>query len=322
MLPPMKRPIQLAFVLLCLLSQGNRFGSLHPFWDMLAHFKLLFCVLLGMGLGLVYLQRNRLLVRLGTLALMLSLLDVVPWYFKSSTWSQALIPPSLAQPVPHGHTRLKLVLANVLFGNRSVDALAKLIEQETPDLVVLQEANAEQLDLMQKYHEHLPYHFRARNLPYGLAVWSHYPIGAPKFMLLGSGELPALSGTLLMGSRNLDLITTHLTSPIRRPADERNRQLQALSEHLGKHPGMDLILGDFNVSMWSPHYRRLEAQSGFRNCRKGFGVLPTWPAALPAVARIPIDQCLVAPGWQIQDAHLGADIGSDHLPLVVTLTAG
>lgn len=311
--------VQLSCLGLGLLTMANWFGDRHPAWDLLAHFKPQFCLALGLGCLALSVLRSRKLRAVALLLLIINLVEVAPWYLRLPAMIQAVIPASQARTNAAAPVSLKVLLANVLFGNRAVEPLQQLIETEAPDMVVLQEANEDQVSLMSRFKATLPYHFRARHLPYGLAVWSRYPISEPKFLLLGDQDLPSLSGNIHFGNRTVELFTTHLTSPVRKPAWQRNRQLADVAAYLRAHPETDLVLGDFNVSMWSPFYRRLEQQSGFRNCRRGFGVLPSWPAQLPALARIPIDHCLTSGSLKVRDMHLGPNVGSDHLPLIVSL---
>lgn len=310
----MKALCRLGFWALGLLSLGSYFGNSHPLLDLLANFRVQFCLALALSALLLFLLRCRLLMRMALVLLAIESTSVLSWYNRAQMMAPAQARFLDRTAIPH----LKVLLANVLFDNHRVEPLQQLIARERPDLVVLQEANDAQLGMMTRFREALPYHFRTRNLPYGLAVWSRLPILQPRFELLGAGELPTLSCRLTWGRRELTLFTTHLTSPIRRPAAERDHQLAAMAGHLRRHPA-DLVLGDFNVSMWSPHYQQFEAASGYSNCRHGFGVLASWPAQLPAWSRIPIDQCLTRGSVRVEDLRLGPNIGSDHLPVLLTL---
>jgi endonuclease/exonuclease/phosphatase (EEP) superfamily protein YafD len=77
-----------------------------------------------------------------------------------------------------------------------------------------------------------------------------------------------------------------------------------------------LLIGDLNVSPWSSYFARLLKDSGLKNSMKGFGFQPSWPAG-NRFLRIPIDQILYSPQITIHHRTVGADIGSDHLPVIV-----
>jgi endonuclease/exonuclease/phosphatase (EEP) superfamily protein YafD len=100
--------------------------------------------------------------------------------------------------------------------------------------------------------------------------------------------------------------------------DTRNTQLSSLVELLDDFSGNKVLVGDLNASVWDIHYRNLEKRSGLRSARRGFGIQPTWPTFLP-FAMIPIDHVLVSSEISVSDVRTGRRIGSDHLPLVVTI---
>ena len=101
--------------------------------------------------------------------------------------------------------------------------------------------------------------------------------------------------------------------------DARNEQLQSIAGLVDQLAGEIILLGDLNSSVWDIHLRRLEDSTGLRNAREGFGVLPSWPTFLP-FAMIPIDHALVSKGIAVTDVRTGQKFGSDHLPLIVTLS--
>ncbi|NET13198.1 MAG: endonuclease/exonuclease/phosphatase family protein, partial [Okeania sp. SIO1H6] len=93
-----------------------------------------------------------------------------------------------------------------------------------------------------------------------------------------------------------------------------------------------ILAGDLNITMWSPDYHKLEQETGLRNSRLGFGIIPTWPARfnnsvllyiLSRFFQIPIDHCLISSEIKVVNvntrANSGLNLGSDHLPLITDL---
>ena len=116
------------------------------------------------------------------------------------------------------------------------------------------------------------------------------------------------------------MLVTHPPPPISaRHYRARNAQLNDLTGILHAFDGPWIVAGDFNATPWSADYRRFEGQTGLRNVRRGFGLLPTWPSQLLALG-IPIDHVLVSPDFAVTEAKTGPDIGSDHRPVIATLT--
>lgn len=99
---------------------------------------------------------------------------------------------------------------------------------------------------------------------------------------------------------------------------ERNRQLAAIGDYVAGLKTPTILVGDMNVTMWSPYYRDLVNKGQLNNVRAGFGILPTWPIFQPLLS-IPIDHCLVTKDFQVLETRKGRKIGSDHFPLITDI---
>jgi endonuclease/exonuclease/phosphatase (EEP) superfamily protein YafD len=115
------------------------------------------------------------------------------------------------------------------------------------------------------------------------------------------------------------IVSTHPIPPLGKDGfDGRNEQLASIARVITSIAGPKVLVGDLNTTMWGHHYDRLEQDTGLKNARYGFGIVPTWPKQIP-FAMIPIDHYLVSEEFAVVDIDSGPNIGSDHLPLTVTL---
>ena len=122
------------------------------------------------------------------------------------------------------------------------------------------------------------------------------------------------------GDEWFTMIATHPVPPQGRiGSDVRNAQFAELGRLVPTIETPVVLVGDLNATPWSHHYRRLIRETGLVNASCGQGVRPTWPAVFPAPMRIPIDHCLCSEEFTVVKTHVGRDVGSDHLPLIVDL---
>ncbi|MGI9248856.1 MAG: endonuclease/exonuclease/phosphatase family protein, partial [Woeseiaceae bacterium] len=155
---------------------------------------------------------------------------------------------------------------------------------------------------------------------FGIAMFSRIPLDSATHVDSPPLSFPTIIATVTVNDQPLTLIDTHPMIPITRSQyDARNEQLESLVELTGRATGAVVLIGDLNISLWCHRYRRLEERSGLRNSRRGFGVVPTWPTFMP-FAMIPIDHALVSDDIGVIETRTGRRIGSDHLPLVITIT--
>ncbi len=232
---------------------------------------------------------------------------VLPWYAGE-------------RPAASG-TEARLLLANLLARNENHEKLFEVIEAERPDVVVLVEVSRAWESSLQRLREGYPHHvIEARDGNFGIALFSRLPIVAAASIDSAPLGFPTIIATLAAGDDALQVFATHPMIPLGAANyDARNRQLEDLARLLQNSSGARVLIGDLNTSMWERNYRTLVNKTWLRDVRRGFGVLPTWPTFMP-FAMIPIDHVLVSEEVGVRDVRTGARIGSDHLPLVVTIT--
>ena len=126
------------------------------------------------------------------------------------------------------------------------------------------------------------------------------------------------------------LFVLHLQNPTRGRGEGlriRNLELAILAETVAKEPGPVLVMGDFNTTPSAlPFYRLLKA-ANLNRVACGGPNPGTWRPIdwsgttmdkIPGL-RVTIDHILVR-DLDVQACQVGPDIGSDHFPLIVTIT--
>lgn len=220
-----------------------------------------------------------------------------------------------------GTEQLKLFHANVYSGNRHFARLIESVASENPDVIFLQEVTANWVAQTQGLQQDYPYVYaEPRSGNFGIAVYSKIPFDSITHVDSPPLGYPTIIAHLTRGGKPLTLISSHPTIPLGSTLyDARNQHLDSIEELVSGLTGEIVLSGDFNASLWDPRYRELIDATRLRSTRKGFGILPTWPTFFP-IAMIPIDHMLVSDGIAVLDMKTGRRTGSDHLPLVVTLS--
>jgi endonuclease/exonuclease/phosphatase (EEP) superfamily protein YafD len=157
---------------------------------------------------------------------------------------------------------------------------------------------------------------------FGIALYSKYPLTDPRIehfgTLLGSSEstIPSISALINFDNQPIRLIITHPVPPTL--FAYRNSQLASMGAARKQYEKNLIILGDLNVSQWSPFFQKLTQQTGLRDSQLGFGVQPSWPSQQWWI-RTPIDHILVSPDIQVLNRSIGPEVGSDHLPVLARI---
>ncbi len=296
-------------VLACLLTLAGFWGQAHWLLDLSSHFRLQY--LLGLVLcSLLLTLKGRLHLALTLLPFVLINLALVLRCYLGL--------PELGEP---GLPSLRVASLNLWISNQDYPAVTRFLEAEQPDVLLLMEFThaweAELESVLATY----PYQLNAARGDYsGMGLYSRVPLLEAEVLPPVAGLTPWLKARLVWEGRPLLLLGSHPPAP--RSAEssaQRNVQLAAMASYLVQQAEPVLVLGDLNITDWSPYFQVLLRQAKLRDSRWGRGLQTSWPAFLPAPLRIAIDHALVSPGVLVRQRRLGPRVGSDHLPVLLEL---
>ena len=291
----------LVFAAAAFATAAGALGEWHWLLELFSHFRLQYVVILT-SIALIYaLQRRWGWVLVAVLLSIYNALTVASLFGSNGDSSVA--------------SSLVVASANLNSNNRRADAVLDLVREEVPDVLVLQEFTSRWAADLSALKETFPYHFE---LPqednFGLALYSRLPINGTEVIALGESS-PALRTEIATAEGPLLLIAVHLRPPVS-PARARERIAQF--RHLATLATDRLplvVVGDFNATPWSPHFKHWIEEAGLQSGQGRGAVAYTWPAQLP-IFWIPIDGCVVSNHLRIIEQRRGSSIGSDHYPLI------
>lgn len=225
--------------------------------------------------------------------------------------------PAAAHASSH---QLRIMAANVNYRNSDYAAMLQAIHKQNPDIVGLLEVNGTWVDEMSPLRSEYPFAvLRPEEGAFGLALYSRFPVNTLQSSPYAEkGTQTAIAIEFPMQQQSVSLRLAHLMAPTtQEKAALRNAQMNRIVDMMENDRSQEQILiGDLNITPWSPYYRQFEAAANLTNAARGQGYSPTWPAGF-SLFKIPIDHCLVSDGLQVRQFRRGADIGSDHLPIIV-----
>jgi len=220
---------------------------------------------------------------------------------------------------PPPEAALRVMEINLLRENGRTDEALRSIREAEADVVVALELTPAWLEHLAPLRAQYPHVVaEAQDDCFGLGVFSKHPLTGARTLWLGYGWVPTLRLTVEADGRSLDVVATHAVPPKERTqTGARDEQLRDLAGLARERTRPLLIVGDLNITPWSPHFRALLREGGLMDSGRGHGLGGTWPSFVPAWLRIPIDHVLVTPELRVLNRSRGRSFGSDHVPLVV-----
>lgn len=234
---------------------------------------------------------------------------------------RSLAPPN--RPGPE-LARLRLISANLYSSNENHQAILDLIAAENPDLVFLMELNDAWVEslhaLTERYPQRISHADNRGN--FGIGFWSRLACASCELDTFGSVAYQVHAVLRLADGRRVRFLGLHPLPPISpRYRMERNRTYDTVAEMLRHEPRLPTIVaGDMNASRYAPRLQGFCRQAGLYEAGRDT-VGRSWPAGpLHAFMAIRIDHVLIDDAWRVNAFRIGADVGSDHYPLIADVT--
>lgn len=294
-------------------------GLVGSWWwrfELLDHFRWQYCWLLAIPLLIGLWQRQR-----------WSLVWLVPQAING-----ALI-LSLAWPVlsrAADGPSLTVLHANIDHKNPQPTAAIEYVDRQVADIVFLQEITPTTLPLIvEGLHNYRLVAAEPKTNSHGSAMFvplessleivQKHIIQVPNY-----SQRPLLTVDIRFGETIVSLMSVHITRPGHAGASRfQNIEFQSVADwgrrqiDVGKSV---VIIGDFNSTPWSQRIRNMVRRGNLKNSQQGWIWQMTWPGHLSFLFQIAIDHCLHSPDLITQHRTTGPYVGSDHLPLTITLS--
>lgn len=234
-----------------------------------------------------------------------------------------LLPSFATKEVTKTQNNIKLALFNVQTHNKNYDKVLLEIEQNSPDIILLQEVDDLWLFAIRSLKEVYPYFIEKERFDnFGVALYSKIPLENTVIEYWTDYEVPVVKTTILAKGKNILFYGIHTLPPI---SSEyfytRNKMFQLINEIIVDKNSNIIIAGDLNSTKYSPQYKKFigstninEAHDIVKICNQG-----SWNAYHIAPMRITLDHILSTKDITLLNYKIGNFVGSDHFPIFVEL---
>jgi len=290
------------------------FGSFLGKYSWIADLMSSFRVQLAMGGAIVLLilavRRSTRVAAAGVLlALCANLLPLSPY------WS-----PQNARASDHKAGQYRLMTLNLHHVHADLDALVKVLEKERPSFLVLTEFTFRSREVLDKIGPHFKYSQITPNIgSFGIMLFSQEPIRSVDITTVKNTKSPIVTAEICPSEMPeqscFRMIALHAPRP--EPWSSKRDAVirQASNEAAQDSDGAVLVVGDLNLTPWSPVFSRLLETGNLSDSAFSQGLKSTWLSRFPLFGLM-IDHILYGRAFTVTAYRVGPDVGSDHYPLI------
>ena len=208
---------------------------------------------------------------------------------------------------------------NVLSTNRSFQKALNVINEENPDVLVIQELSPPWVKQFKVLDKKYPYQkLTPQNGNFGLGIYSKFPMSNTKVKTLCALDIPTIITDLTIGNKIVTVIGTHPTPPLINGFYNRNTQFKNLNKLVKAQKNAVILTGDLNCTSFSYSLDFMTKGTNLKDTQLGFGLQSTWFSDVPFVG-IPIDHCFISEELKTANRRVGNNTGSDHYPVIVDI---
>lgn len=221
-----------------------------------------------------------------------------------------------------GAPQFKITQYNKLKSNDRYDEIEAALRNNASDLVVLQEATPRAEALSTALKDVFPHQIIAtENHAFGMIIMSKHPFNNKEYHVVRGIKLNniVLQASIRPDGFAKDIIVyaLHAVPPMTQEYWlQRNLELTEVADFvLKKNSPHTILIGDWNVSPYSPFFSKLLKKTNLSYTSNYFLAQPTWPAAFDfsyGLFQIPIDHILFGHGLAPYSIEIAPALGSDH----------
>ncbi len=244
----------------------------------------------------------------------------IPWFLPATPSTSS----SRSQADP-----LTITVTNVLTSNQRYEDIFADVLSQNPDVFAVLELSSSLAEVLRSRCSDSYPHAIVRPMDrgnFGIGLYSRLPFEDSEVFTLNT-EIESISAAIQHRGKRFRIIATHPLPPIGLSGFQlRNDHLAQLAfviraETIQEPETPIVLVGDLNLTPWSPHFSRFENQSGLRRASERFSITPTWYRYPIFPFGLVLDHALVSNGVACSKYVVGPDTGSDHRSVTVALSS-
>lgn len=219
---------------------------------------------------------------------------------------------------------LSIITSNALTTNRNAEALVELLKKHQPDILVTLESDQWWQEQLKVLESDMSFTVKCPldNL-YGMHLYSKLQLHDPEISFLVEKDVPSIHVSIEL--RTGDRVAAHFVHPAppspteNTESTERDAELIIVARSVDKSNQPVIVTDDLNDVAWSSTTRLFRKISGLLDPRIGRDMFNTFHAKYPLL-RSPLDHLFYSEHFTLHSIQRLPSIGSDHFPLLTSLS--